>query len=170
VSYATANGTAIAGSDYVAASGTLTFAPGTTSQTVVVTVNGDTVPEGNETFLVNLGSPSNATIARGQGTGTILNDDAAPGSITLVSPNGGENWRRGQSRTIQWTSTGVTGSVRIDLARDGVNYTETIAGSTANDGVDRWTVTGPATNTARIRVCTVDLAVCDASNAAFRIR
>jgi hypothetical protein len=170
VSYATASGSATAGTDYVAASGTLTFAPGTTSQTVTVTVNGDTVPEANETFLVNLSSPTNATIADGQGQGTIVNDDAAPGSITVVSPNGGENWRRGQTRTIQWTATGVTGSVRIDLARDGVNYTETIAGNTVNDGVDRWTVTGPATSSARIRVCTVDLAVCDASNGLFKIR
>lgn len=170
VSYATANVTAMAGSDYVAASGTLTFAPGTTSQTLTVAVNGDTVFEGNETFLVTLGSPSNATIARGQGTGTILNDDTAPGSVTVVSPNGGESWRRGQNRTIQWTSSSVTGPVRIDLARDGASFTETIAGSTANDGVYRWTVTGPATNTARIRVCTVDVSICDASNATFRIR
>jgi hypothetical protein len=170
VSYATANGSASAGSDYAAASGTLTFAPGTTSQTVTVAVTGDTLPEANETFLVNLGSPTNATIAKGQGQGTILNDDAAPGSITVVSPNGGENWRSGQKRTIQWTSSGVTGPVRIDLARDGVNYTETIAASTTNDGVDRWTVTGPATSTARIRVCTVNLAVCDGSNGVFRIR
>ena len=88
----------------------------------------------------------------------------------MVSPNGGENWRHGQNRTIQWTSAGVAGSVRIDLARDGANYTETIAASTVNDGVDVWTVTGPATTSARIRVCTVDLSICDASNAMFRIR
>jgi hypothetical protein len=59
---------------------------------------------------------------------------------------------------------------RAHRSRDGVNYTETIAASTTNDGVDRWTVTGPATSTARIRVCTVNLAVCDGSNGVFRIR
>ena len=68
------------------------------------------------------------------------------------------------------TSAGMTGDVRIELARDGVSFTESIAGATANDGVDRWTITGPATGSARIRVCTTDLAVCDSSNGTFRIR
>src|SRR5262249_40580046 len=78
VAYATANGTATAGSDYVGASGVLTFAAGTTSKMVTVTVNGDTTVEPNETFAVNLSSPVNATIADAQGVGTITNDDAAP--------------------------------------------------------------------------------------------
>jgi len=76
VNFATADGSAFAGSDYVATSGTLTFAPGTTTQPVTVNVIGDTTPEPNETFFVNLSSPTNATIATGTGTGTILNDDA----------------------------------------------------------------------------------------------
>jgi len=167
VAYATADGSAVAGTDYVAAGGTLTFAPGTLTQTVTVAVNGDTLPEGNETFFVNLSNPTNATTADAQGRGTIGNDD---GSITVLSPNGGENWRHGQTKTIQWTASGAVGNVRIDLARDGTNYTETIAADTVNDGVDRWTVTGPATTPAKIRVCTVDLGVCDASNGVFRIR
>jgi hypothetical protein len=171
VDYATANGTATAGSDYVATSGTLTFDPGVTSRTITVTVNSDTTVEPNETFFVNLSNPTNATLAKGQGTGTILNDDSAPtAKITVLSPNGRENWKIGQSKQIQWTSTGVAGSVRIDLARDGTNFTEQLAGSTTNDGVDLWAVTGPATNSARIRVCTVDLTVCDASDGVFRIR
>lgn len=75
VRYATANGTATAGSDYTAKSGTLTFAAGTTSKSVSISVTGDTSVEPNETFLVNLSSPSGATIADGQGIGTIVNDD-----------------------------------------------------------------------------------------------
>jgi hypothetical protein len=75
VNYATANGTATAGSDYVARSGTLTFNPGTTTQTIPVTVNGDTVVEANETFVVNLSGATNATIADSQGVGTIVNND-----------------------------------------------------------------------------------------------
>jgi len=82
VNFATANGTAIAGTDYVATSGTLTFAPGTTTQTIAVSVMGDLVNEGNETFVVNLGNPANATLADSQGVGTINNDDAAP-SISI---------------------------------------------------------------------------------------
>ena len=76
VSYATADGTATAGSDYVSASGTLTWAAGdTSSKTISVTVNGDTTVEPDETFYVNLSSPSNATISKSQGVGTIQNDD-----------------------------------------------------------------------------------------------
>jgi hypothetical protein len=76
VQYATANGTAAAGSDYVSTSGTLTFAPGQTNQTVTVNATGDLNPEANETFVVNLSNPVNATIVDGQGLGTLVNDDA----------------------------------------------------------------------------------------------
>ena len=79
VQYATADGTAkVSDSDYVATSGTLTFAPGEVSKPVNVTVNGDTKFEANETFFVNLGSATNAGIADGQGQGTITNDDPIP--------------------------------------------------------------------------------------------
>src|SRR5207248_138551 len=71
VHYATADGTATQPSDYAAASGDLTFAPGDTAKTVVVSVNGDTTPEADETFLVNLSAATNATIGDGQGLGTI---------------------------------------------------------------------------------------------------
>lgn len=75
VNYATANGTALAGSDYTAASGTLTFNPGQTSRPLTVSVRGDTVREPNETFVVNLSAPSGATLFDKQGQGTLLNDD-----------------------------------------------------------------------------------------------
>ncbi len=65
-------------SDYVPTSGQLIFPPGTTSQTINVTVNGDTNFEPNETFFVNLSAPVNATLVDAQGVGTIVNDDAAP--------------------------------------------------------------------------------------------
>ncbi len=75
VDWATADGTATAPSDYTAASGTLTFAPGDSTETLTVLVNGDTSVEPDETFFVNLSNASNATLADGQGQGTILNDD-----------------------------------------------------------------------------------------------
>ena len=75
VNYATANGTAMAGSDYIAASGSLTFSPGITRQFITIQILGDTIPESNETFLVNLSNPTNAAIADGQGLGTIIDDD-----------------------------------------------------------------------------------------------
>lgn len=76
VDFATADGTATAGVDYVASSGTLTFAPGETSKTVTVTINGDTTFESAETLTLDLSNAANATIADAQGLGTLTNDDA----------------------------------------------------------------------------------------------
>jgi hypothetical protein len=75
VSFATANGSAVAPGDYKTKSGTITFAAGQTSKLITVKVVGDTVVEPNETFVVNLSAPAGATIADGQATGTINNND-----------------------------------------------------------------------------------------------
>ena len=88
VDFATANGTATAGSDYQATSGTLTFAPGTTTQTLTVLILGDTLDEPNETFTVTLSNPTNATLATAQATGTIVDDDVPPLSIGNVTVPG----------------------------------------------------------------------------------
>ena len=88
VNYATADGTATAPADYTSLSGALIFSPGQTAQAISVFVNGDVVPEANETFFVNLSGATNATIADNQGVGTISNDDVpvtvSPGAL----PNG----------------------------------------------------------------------------------
>jgi chitinase len=76
VNYATADGTATAGSDYVAASGKLTIPAGQTSGTITVLVNGDGVSEPDETFYVNLSNPSSGRIADPLGVGTIMDDEA----------------------------------------------------------------------------------------------
>ena len=79
VNYATANGTATAGTDYVATSGMLTFLTGETTKQIVVDVLGDTAFEANETFSVTLSAASaNARIAAASATGTISNDDPQP--------------------------------------------------------------------------------------------
>ena len=80
-------GTATSGTDYTAiAGGTLTFAPGTTTQNIDVTVTGDTADEGDgETVIVTLSNPVNATIATTTGTGTITDDDSAPVVAPTVS-------------------------------------------------------------------------------------
>ena len=62
VQYSTSNGTANAGTDYVAAAGAITFAPGVTSQTVEVQVLADTLVEPDESFSVTLSNPTGATI------------------------------------------------------------------------------------------------------------
>jgi uncharacterized repeat protein (TIGR01451 family) len=73
VNYATANGSATAGSDYTAQNGIVTFPPGVTSQPITVTVLGEPANEPPENFVINLSSAVNATIASGQGVGTINN-------------------------------------------------------------------------------------------------
>ena len=87
VAYGTGDGTATAGSDYTSASGTLTFAPGQTTQVVHVQVAGDSTVESNETLTLNLSSPNGATIADGNATGTIINDDVAPPPPPPPLPN-----------------------------------------------------------------------------------
>jgi probable HAF family extracellular repeat protein len=101
VVYMTANGTASAGSDYQSVGGMLNFAPGETSKTITVQINGDRLPEPNETFFVNLSSPTNATIADGQGAGTIVDDEPRI-SISDVAKKEG---RRGQTTLFIFTVT-----------------------------------------------------------------
>ncbi len=77
VNYATANGAALSGSDYVSASGTLNFAPGETTKTIDVGIIGDTAGETDENFFLNLSNASSASIAVAQAIGMILDDDSA---------------------------------------------------------------------------------------------
>ena len=71
VAYATSDGTAQAGIDYQAASGTLTFLPGETSKTVPVSLYQDLLAEDDETLLLTLSNPTGASIGRGLAVGTI---------------------------------------------------------------------------------------------------
>jgi hypothetical protein len=75
VVYATADGTALAGSDYTARTATVTFNAGIVTRTFTVTITGDAIVEPDETFVVNLTSPTNVTIADGQAVCTIVNND-----------------------------------------------------------------------------------------------
>lgn len=75
VQYATADGSATAPTDYTAGSGTITFAPGESSKSIELAVNGDTAVEPDETVSVALRGAVNATIADGSATGTIKNED-----------------------------------------------------------------------------------------------
>lgn len=109
VPYASADGTATAGGDYQARSGTLSFAPGQTSMTIAILINGDRLGEQDETFVVNLGSPVNATIADGQGVATILDDEPRI-SISDVTRAEGKN-----RKTTLFTFT-VTLSAAYDHA------------------------------------------------------
>ena len=80
VSYATADGSAVAGQDYVAAAGTVHFPAGTTRQTIKLQIVGDTTYEAREAFGVTLSDASGAVIGatKGSATVTVVNDDKAP--------------------------------------------------------------------------------------------
>lgn len=89
VNYATSNGTATSGSDYTAASGTLTFAPGQTSKTVTVATIDDSAEEPSETVNLTLSSASGAVIGAGVGVGTIIDNDQ-PVSISVANASATE--------------------------------------------------------------------------------
>ncbi len=110
VNFATANGTATAGSDYTAASGTLTFSPGQTTQQVFVPIIGDTTPEANETFFVNLSNATGgATIVDSQGIGTITDDDSTRTlAINDVAITEGDAGTKLLTFTVTLTGTGAT--------------------------------------------------------------
>jgi hypothetical protein len=98
ISYATANGTATAGSDYQGVSGTLTIPAGQTSGTITVQVSGDRLAEPNETFFVNLSNP-NYGFSDSQGMGTILDDEPRISIGDVTKAEGKKN------QTTQFTFT-----------------------------------------------------------------
>lgn len=98
VDYATVSGTASAPTDYLNATGTLTFTAGERAKTVEVRVNGDTSVEANESFQLVLSNVANADLADAKGAAAILNDDFVPGQLAgfrwdaiASSPKVGEN-------------------------------------------------------------------------------
>lgn len=86
VTVSTQPGTAANNTDFGAGSEVLIFQPGQTSQTIDVFINGDTLVEGTEEFFMNLSNPANATIADGQGKGTIVDDD----TLLLLTQQGSQ--------------------------------------------------------------------------------
>ena len=85
VEFATADGTAEAGADYTATSGTLTIDPGSTTNTIAVPIVDDGDDEPDETFSVSLSNARNATIAHAGGTGTIVDNDEPPPTPPALS-------------------------------------------------------------------------------------
>jgi cysteine-rich repeat protein len=115
-SIATANGTATAGTDYVAGSlGGETIAAGATSRTFVVSINGDTATEPNETFNVDVSNVTGAVVGDGQARGTITNDDSPLLSIANVSVTEGDSGTRMATFTVQ-LSQAATVPVSYDIA------------------------------------------------------
>ena len=128
VGYADATtGTATSATDYaVITSGALDFAAGDTEKTIDITVNGDEIDEPNETIVLRLSSPSNATLSGGKttldGTGTIADDDTrgisvSPLTLTLaeVDDSQTEKAENEATYTVELDSE-PTGTVTVSLA------------------------------------------------------
>jgi hypothetical protein len=153
VQYATADGTATAGADYTAASGTLTFNPGETSKTITVYVNGDTVDEPNETFALNLIGGQNANFSTPySATITILDDEPAPG-LSVSSPTATEGGSlafqvtlsnpSSQTVTVQYATANGTATAGSDYTAAGGTLTfapgetsKTVSVATLEDNID----------------------------------
>ena len=139
VGYSTANGSAVAGQDYTSASGTLTFAAGTTQQTVNVSILDDQVSEGSETFFVNLATPSGgAVIGDAQGVGTITDAADIPGvsigDATALEDGGGVVLPITLSRAST-TTISVRATTSNDTASAGLDYQAKQQTVTFNPGV-----------------------------------
>ncbi|QPF32246.1 cadherin-like domain-containing protein [Acinetobacter lwoffii] len=110
VNFATANnGTATSGTDYTSTSGTLTFAPGVTTQTITVPILNDHTIESNENYTISLNTPTNATIGTGSVTTTIIDDDVAP--VVDLDANNSSGETGADYRTSYTAGSGVAVSI-----------------------------------------------------------
>ena len=133
--YATSNGTATAGDDYTATTGTLTFAAGETTSTIDVPVLIDGSPEEDETLTVTLSNPAKATLSTPSATGTILDDDPVPASLSIADAEGLES-----DGALEFSV-----SVGGDRAMQTVTVDYATSDGTAESGVDYEAVSGTLT-------------------------
>jgi hypothetical protein len=152
VDYTTVDGTASAGSDYSAATGTLTFTPGQTTKTIMVNATGNGTVEPDETFSVALSNPSNVTITGATGSGIIADDDD-PAHTTLaiaqdVTVTEGNSGTSSASFTINLNAA-AAGTITVSYATvagtatEGDDYTNTAGTLTFTPGQTSKTVTIP---------------------------
>ena len=172
VEYQTADGSATAGDDYTAASGTLTFEPGDRQKTVRVTVHDDAVEDGGETLTVTLSKPSGATLERDEATGTINNTEAAdPSELSVADAEATE----GDNATLDFVVTldpASVSTVTVDYATAdgtataGADYTVKSGTLTFDPGDTRKTISVPvAEDTAEEGAETFTLTLSNASGA-----
>jgi hypothetical protein len=152
VNYATVDGTAIAGSDYVAASGTLTFAPGVVTKLIPITITGDTVGEPTKQFFIDLSQPVAALLGQARATATITNDDTTSVSLATSADFAGAT-DAGitivQTRDGEMTLTPAVGAEFSDSRIPAGWTSDTSAGggvlvANGSVSVDGATVLGPA--------------------------
>jgi len=149
VDYATGDETATSPDDYTQVSGTLTFNPGETTKNITVTVNGDTLNETNETFLLTLRKSTNASLVDPDARGTILNDDPLPSIVVEdVSVTEGDSGltdvvlpvtlstASGQTVTVNFATADGTATEHPGNDYDGISDVITFAPGETDDEVD----------------------------------
>jgi hypothetical protein len=143
VNYATSNGTATAGSDYTATIGTLTFAPGVTSQVLNIPILNDSLNEADETFTLALSSPTNAALGTQTAATTTITDTLTAAVTTTLAANV-ENLTLTGAAAINGTGNAgnnvITGNTANNLLNGGGGN------DTLNGGAGLDTLTGGAGN------------------------
>jgi hypothetical protein len=145
VAYATAPGNATSGVDSTPASGTLSFAVGTTTQFVTVSVAGDSTLESVETFNVNLSAPTNAIIGTATGNGVIRDDDimTTPNfSVSNATVHEGDAGLRSVRLEIRATATSYPVDVHVSIVRGSAEDADFVMSSSAPQTLS---LTGPDT-------------------------
>lgn len=158
VSYHTVAGSAQPNSDYVHTSGTVVFAPGVYEKFITVQVKGDMIPEPQESFVIELSNPVNATIGNGQATGTIFDNDRQPvirvGNLGRTASGGAPSFgftvflseAAAEAVTVDYTTLDGTAAAGTDYTPASGSITfepgetskvVTVAG-TASFAVDKW--------------------------------
>jgi len=124
-----------------------------------------TVPNiSSDSCLVRITDEDGYPSDTSDGVFTIL-----PVSITIVSPNGGEEWQADSTYDITWTSTGTSGNLNIEYSTDnGSNWTEIIA-STVSDGTHPWTIPDTPSDSCLVRITDTDGSPSDTSDGVFSI-
>ena len=150
-------GSATSGTDYTALSdGTLTFAAGTTSRTITVSVTGDTDDEGHETVRITLRNATNASIATATGTGTITDDDGPPTVSLVLTPGSIAESGASNSSTVTATLShaSIAATTVTVAAAAGTNAVAADFGITANRTLT--IAAGDTTSTGTVTITAVD--------------
>jgi hypothetical protein len=117
VAYSTSNGTAIAGSDYIPISGTLTFAPGVTTRTFTVTIVNDAGAESTEALTLTLSNPVSATLGTTNPATLTIFDDGDIGACN-AAPYSPPHLDIGPP-DCKWTNLGLGGIITVNLVLSG---------------------------------------------------
>ena len=134
VNYATADGSAIAGSDYVARSGMLTFLPGETAKTISIPIIDDSIGESAETFKLNLSNPVNALLPIGSSTATISANSGVAVPTYLLAANA-TGYNEGNNAVFTLTTTNVANGTVLPYVLSGSISAADISGGAMTGNV-----------------------------------